>query len=326
MTPTDVSKYLQFLQGVVNDVAARMSDCLVDADKEMLELIQKELENWKPSSIRTAAKELEEISRKIEKLRRPAFAKAKTLLLADSEEVLAFSADLAATEIDQTLEEAWKASKEHDLAIRRKLFDSKISKRRGDEILDYAPFSSGGDTAATIDTWFKTWERNDLHRITGAVQKRMVEGLTLDGMIRKIKGYTDKSGTKHVGIVEVLRGYKDQFGVWHEGTVEVSRQSARTVARTLINGVANAGRMEMYQQNADVIDGVKWLATLDTRSCLQCAALDGRIWPPDQMDEVPRPPAHPNCRCAVVPYIDLGKEFEGNRPAEASRTAKFNLC
>ena len=25
---------------------------------------------------------------------------------------------------------------------------------------------------------------------------------------------------------------------------------------------------------------------------------------------------HPNCRCAVVPYIDLGPEFEGNRPAE----------
>jgi len=73
----------------------------------------------------------------------------------------------------------------------------------------------------------------------------------------------------------------------------------------------------MYRQNADVIDGVKWLATLDTRTCLQCAPLDGRIWPPDQMDDVPRPPAHPNCRCAVVPYIDLGPEFEGNRAAEA---------
>ena len=298
MTPDAVTKHLQFLQGVVNHVAARMTDCLTDADKATLALIQKELTDWKPSSFKAAAKQLEELNRKIQKLRSPAFTNAKTILLDEAREVFTFSADAAANEIEQTLEEAWQASKDNDLAIRRKLFDSTISPKKIDEILDYAPFSSGPKQSDTISGWFKIWERNDLHRVTSLIQKEMVEGLDLGKVMRQ------------------LRGWKDRSGVQHDGIFEISRESARTVSRTLINGVANAGRMEMYEQNADVIDGVKWLATLDTRSCLQCAALDGRIWPPDEMDSVIRPPAHPNCRCAVIPYIHLSEKFQGNRPAE----------
>jgi hypothetical protein len=32
------------------------------------------------------------------------------------------------------------------------------------------------------------------------------------------------------------------------------------------------------------------------------------------LHQVPTPPAHPNCRCVLIPYIDIGDE--GTRPAE----------
>ena len=69
--------------------------------------------------------------------------------------------------------------------------------------------------------------------------------------------------------------------------------------------------------DADVIDGVKFLATLDTRISKTCFGLHGTIWGPDEMDQVQRPPLHPNCRSQIIPYIDLGKEFDGTEPAEA---------
>jgi hypothetical protein len=42
---------------------------------------------------------------------------------------------------------------------------------------------------------------------------------------------------------------------------------------------------------------------------------DRKIWTKEHLYEVRVPPAHPNCRCVLIPYIDLG---DGNtRPAEA---------
>jgi hypothetical protein len=46
-----------------------------------------------------------------------------------------------------------------------------------------------------------------------------------------------------------------------------------------------------------------------------CGAYDGKIWTNDKLYEVKVPPAHPNCRCVLIPYIDIGDD--GTRPAEA---------
>jgi hypothetical protein len=93
------------------------------------------------------------------------------------------------------------------------------------------------------------------------------------------------------------------------------------LGRTIINGVANQGRLEMYRQNADVLDGVKWLATLDSRACPVCGVMDGKVWQTDKLHEVKSPPLHPNCRCVLIPYIDIGDESQ--RPAEAENFDKL---
>ena len=122
------------------------------------------------------------------------------------------------------------------------------------------------------------------------------------------KGYTLET------IIRSIRGTR-QYD-WRDGILETSRQGARMLGRTLINGASNAARLEMFEVNRDVIDGVKFLGTFDSRTCLVCATYDGKIWPSDQLEKVVRPPLHPNCRCIVKSHIDLGEEFAGTRPVE----------
>lgn len=46
-------------------------------------------------------------------------------------------------------------------------------------------------------------------------------------------------------------------------------------------------------------DKIEWLAEPD--ACDECAALDGQVFDVNDGD---RPPVHPNCRCAILPYLD----------------------
>ncbi|HBT77217.1 MAG TPA: hypothetical protein DEB39_09915, partial [Planctomycetaceae bacterium] len=68
----------------------------------------------------------------------------------------------------------------------------------------------------------------------------------------------------------------------------------------------------------DILDGIRFLATLDSKTSLICGSLDGTIWSMEELYAVKRPPLHPHCRSILLPYIKLeGVEDEfGNRPAE----------
>ncbi len=156
-------------------------------------------------------------------------------------------------------------------------------------VLEYCPIDG-----ASISDWFKRWKTNDLNRIAQAVQRGAIEELSVD---------------------EVAAN------VWN--ACAVSRNSARTVARTIINGVSNAARIETLFANEDAIDGIEFLATLDARTSHICGALDGTVWRGDEMKHARRPPLHPNCRSTLIPVVDLidpktGEKIEetAERPAQ----------
>lgn len=99
----------------------------------------------------------------------------------------------------------------------------------------------------------------------------------------------------------------------------LGRQTA-TVARTATNHVSTQTRTLSMQENDDVIDGYEWVATLDSRTSLVCAARDGVIY--KDFDKDPKPPAHFNCRSTITmvvnPEYDLAQFGsgipEGTRP------------
>jgi hypothetical protein len=73
--------------------------------------------------------------------------------------------------------------------------------------------------------------------------------------------------------------------------------SANTV--TMISSLAETARDSVYRENEKLFDGYRYLATLDTRTCLVCAADDGRIF--KSLDDAPKLPRHLRDRCLYVP-------------------------
>ncbi len=79
-----------------------------------------------------------------------------------------------------------------------------------------------------------------------------------------------------------------------------SRRQAETVVRTAVNGVGGAARDHVYRDNADILEGERFLATLDSRVTLTCAGYDQTVHP---LGQGPRPPLHYGCRSLRVPVV-----------------------
>lgn len=144
----------------------------------------------------------------------------------------------------------------------------------------------------------------------GALLKEWVQGLS-DGQYRRTRdavriGVT--SGETSDAIVKRLTGTR--AANYKDGAFEVSRRSAESMVRTAVNHVATASRELLYNENPDLVKGVRWVATLDSRTTPICQHRDGMVFKPN---EGPRPPAHINCRSTTVPILvsweDLGLDI-----------------
>ena len=229
---------------------------------------------------------LESVHQQIESIEHRGIQNAVKILHGTATEL----AQIAGQHTAQMLE----AVLDNERSIRRRSFKSELTDTAIKNMLDYKPFVDG----KTIQQWFGDLEYKISSRIFQSVQKGIVEGMTLHSIMQTIRG---------------IDGFKP-------GVLKTNRQSAEIMARTTINAVANRSRLEMFRANADVIDGVQWLATLDYRTCIICGSYDGKIWTKEKLYEVKVPPAHPNCRCVLIPYIDIGNGIDADgstRPAEA---------
>lgn len=95
--------------------------------------------------------------------------------------------------------------------------------------------------------------------------------------------------------------------------LEISARRVEGIVRTATNAISNSARQLFFKKNKDVIENLVWVATLDSRTCPYCGALDGKRYKPDKG---PRPPAHINCRCTMVGSI--GGKLIGERPLKRS--------
>ena len=141
----------------------------------------------------------------------------------------------------------------------------------------------------TLGQWYDRLADSAQTRLAQDIRRGVAEGQTTAQIVRNIK----------------TGGY-----------VDVTRAQTEAVARTAVAHVSNSAREMVYQENADVIKGVQWVATLDSRTCLQCAPLDGKVY---KLDKGPRPPLHTSCRCTVTPVTKSFKELGidiGDIPAE----------
>ena len=91
------------------------------------------------------------------------------------------------------------------------------------------------------------------------------------------------------------------------GIMSVARRNARALVHSSVMAAANDARLATFRKNARFIRGVRWLSTLDSHTCKQCAALDGQAWDLDgerlkgTSVDFTAPPAHWSCRCVHSP-------------------------
>lgn len=93
------------------------------------------------------------------------------------------------------------------------------------------------------------------------------------------------------------------------------------LARTELNRAASQASSHVFMQNADILDGKRWNATLDSRTAPKDAANDGKIY--DLAYDTPempgkpgeRIPNHTNCRCKYSPVLASLGVREGERIA-----------
>jgi hypothetical protein len=163
------------------------------------------------------------------------------------------------------------------------------------ELARETPFG-GVDMATDLLQWFVDLEEADLRRISGAVKAGMVQG----------------EGTPEI----INRVMKAQ---------ELTRQNADAIARTMVNHASNTARTEVFVENADVIQALMAVATLDGRTSPICRARDGHydaLIVGGDMENVPhpriegsprRPPFHPRCRTVMIAKLD-GDGIEAMMP------------
>lgn len=165
----------------------------------------------------------------------------------------------------------------------------------------------------------KSWWARQAGDLTQRFQDQMREGILagegVSDLTRRVRG------TK-------AQGYKD-------GIMHVKRYQAEALVRTSVQAVSNAARSETIMANADILNGLQWLATLDSRTSDICRSRSGLVWnidgtPVGHNKKYSPPPAHWNCRSVVVPITKSWEDLSDTplvfKDGEFSEKFKSNLA
>lgn len=165
-----------------------------------------------------------------------------------------------------------------------------------DVIIDGAPASA----------WWARQSDDTAWRFAREVRQGVIDGATQEQITARIFGRGDEVGF-----------------------FATSRRNVRQLVHSSVMTAANRARLETFRKNSKHVAGVRWLATLDGHTCLQCGALDGSSW---DLEGQPTngttlafqmPPAHFGCRCVASPVAkSLSAIFPGMDEAIAARSMR----
>lgn len=132
----------------------------------------------------------------------------------------------------------------------------------------------------------ETLELGRAARIRDAIRIGLVQGETVEQIVRRIKG--------------------TRAANYADGLLDVDRRHIRTTVRTAVSHTAAVARDETWAANDDLISKMQWHATLDGRTCPACGALDGKTF---EKGKGPREPLHHSCRCIRMPVTKSWREL-----------------
>ncbi|OGU11554.1 MAG: hypothetical protein A2075_23385 [Geobacteraceae bacterium GWC2_58_44] len=144
-------------------------------------------------------------------------------------------------------------------------------------IVDKEPITVGPDKKLLLEEIFQSLAKGKEERIRGAVRLGIVQGETIDQMVRRLRG--------------------TRAARYTDGILEVDRRGAAAMVRTICTHVSNQAVQKTYLENAEILSGWIFLATLDSKVSITCASLSGTEHP---LGKGPIPPLHVNCRSSAL--------------------------
>lgn len=126
--------------------------------------------------------------------------------------------------------------------------------------------------AQTINQMISTFDKAVKNDVSAAIRAGVLEGKTTPQIVREVARLTE------------TRTY----------------QQAEALTRTVTMAISSEARSSSIAANDRLLAGEKWVATLDGRTTIGCAGLDGRVF---QIGEGPTAPRHYRCRSVRVPVI-----------------------
>ena len=152
-----------------------------------------------------------------------------------------------------------------------------------------------------MEDWWSSLGDTTAKNLEQAIGTGLAQGETVDQLVARVRGTQ-------------ARGYED-------GILQTTRRGAEAIVRTTTNHVSTQAREQTYRENQDVIKGVQWVSTLDTRTTPICISLDGQVF---DIDEGPRPPAHWNCRSTTIPVTKSWREL-GIMAKDADQSTRASM-
>lgn len=132
-----------------------------------------------------------------------------------------------------------------------------------------------------LDAFIKDWTSSEVKRVSGAVRQGFYEGQTTAQIVQTIRGTRKARYT--------------------DGILAISARNARAIAHTAVQHTSSMARQATWERNSDLVQGVRWVSTLDSRTSQTCRSLDGQVF---KVNKGPRPPIHINCRSTTAPKLD----------------------
>lgn len=153
----------------------------------------------------------------------------------------------------------------------------------------FTPYTSTSTFANFLDSfeydYFNVWD--------STVRSGYLTGMTTGQIVRKVMGY----GAKDSSVADL-------------GAIHALRNSIEMNTRTALQSFAMETRRMIFDKNDSLFSGYRWVATLDRRTCIICGHNESKIY--KSLDNIDTPPAHPNCRCTIIPVLkdmeDLNEE------------------
>jgi SPP1 gp7 family putative phage head morphogenesis protein len=148
-------------------------------------------------------------------------------------------------------------------------------------IFDNPLTMSGPDNGKLLKPFLKDMSGRSIEQVASTIQSGYYQGETTDQIIRNIKG--------------------TKAAKYTDGTIHSVNRALSIATRTAVQHASVQAREQVWNDNSDIVKGVKWVSTLDGRTSTICRSLDGKEY---SIDKGLRPPAHPNCRSTVVAVLD----------------------